>query len=85
MLRHVRPNILGSVIVVSIIVFNIFVVTEATFSYLGAGLPTSVVSWGGDINIDWTWLWSILPILYLYCQCTGSYGVRFHDYGLCFA
>ena len=27
-----------------------FIVAEATLSFLGIGLPTTVVSWGGDIS-----------------------------------
>ncbi|KLO25850.1 ABC transporter permease [Mycobacterium haemophilum] len=64
LLRHVLPNAMGPVIAVSTIAFGIFIVTEATLSYLGVGLPTSVVSWGGDINIDQTRLRSGSPILF---------------------
>ncbi|WP_205875221.1 ABC transporter permease [Mycobacterium camsae] len=51
LLRHVVPNAIGPVIAVSTIALGVFIVTEATLSYLGVGLPTSVVSWGGDINV----------------------------------
>src|ERR1700730_843749 len=50
--RHVVPNAIGPVIAVSTIALGLFIVTEATLSYLGVGLPPSVVSWGGDINVD---------------------------------
>ncbi|WP_082949717.1 ABC transporter permease [Mycobacterium sp. ACS4331] len=50
LVRHVVPNALGPVIAVATIAFGVFIVTEATLSYLGVGLPPSVVSWGGDIN-----------------------------------
>ena len=62
--RHVLPNALGPVIAVSTIALGLFIVTEATLSYLGVGLPTSVVSWGGDINTDQTRLRSGSPILF---------------------
>jgi oligopeptide transport system permease protein len=48
--RHVRPNALAPVIVVATISLGIYIVTEATLSFLGIGLPGEVVSWGGDIS-----------------------------------
>jgi len=48
--RHILPNAIAPVIVVATISLGIFIVLEATLSYLGIGLPSSTVSWGGDIN-----------------------------------
>ena len=62
--RHVLPNAVGPVIAVSTIAFGLFIVTEATLSYLGVGLPPSVVSWGGDINVDQIRLRAGSPILF---------------------
>ncbi len=64
LLRHALPNALGPVIAVATITLGIFIVTEATLSYLGVGLPTSVVSWGGDINLAQTRLRAGSPILF---------------------
>jgi len=64
LLRHVIPNALGPVIVVATISLGIFIVTEATLSYLGVGLPGSTVSWGGDINLAQARLRSGSPILF---------------------
>jgi oligopeptide transport system permease protein len=64
LVRHVIPNALGPVIVVATISLGIFIVTEATLSYLGVGLPSSTVSWGGDINLAQTRLRSGSPILF---------------------
>ena len=64
LLRHVLPNALGPVVAVATIALGLFIVTEATLSYLGVGLPTSVVSWGGDINTDQTRLRAGSPILF---------------------
>jgi oligopeptide transport system permease protein len=64
LLRHALPNALGPVIAVATIALGLFVVTEATMSYLGVGLPASVVSWGGDINLAQTRLRSGSPILF---------------------
>jgi oligopeptide transport system permease protein len=62
--RHVLPNAIGPVVAVSTIALGLFIVTEATLSYLGVGLPPSVVSWGGDINIDQIRLRAGSPILF---------------------
>lgn len=64
LVRHVIPNALGPVVVVATISLGIFIVTEATLSYLGVGLPSSAVSWGGDINLAQTRLRSGSPILF---------------------
>jgi oligopeptide transport system permease protein len=64
LVRHVLPNALGPVIAVSAIALGLFIVTEATLSYLGVGLPPSVVSWGGDINVDQIRLRAGSPILF---------------------
>lgn len=64
LLRHAVPNAVGPVIAMSTIALGAFIVTEATLSYLGVGLPTSVVSWGGDINLAQTRLRAGSPILF---------------------
>ena len=48
--RHILPNAIAPVIVVATISLGLFIVLEATLSYLGIGLPGSTVSWGSDIN-----------------------------------
>jgi oligopeptide transport system permease protein len=64
LIRHVVPNALGPVIAVAAISLGLFIVTEATLSYLGVGLPPSLVSWGGDINVAQTRLRAGSPILF---------------------
>jgi oligopeptide transport system permease protein len=64
LVRHVVPNAIGPVIAMSTIALGMFIVTEATLSYLGVGLPPSVVSWGGDINVDQIRLRAGSPILF---------------------
>ncbi|MEV6274431.1 ABC transporter permease [Nocardia sp. NPDC051832] len=49
LLRHVVPNAAGPLIVVTTIWLGVFIVTEATLSFLGVGLPRTIVSWGSDI------------------------------------
>ncbi|MDO5671694.1 MAG: ABC transporter permease [Actinomycetaceae bacterium] len=46
---HILPNAAAPVIVYATVALGTFIVAEATLSFLGIGLPPSVVSWGGDI------------------------------------
>jgi oligopeptide transport system permease protein len=48
--RHILPNAIAPVIVVATISLGLIIVTESVLSFLGIGLPSSTVSWGGDIN-----------------------------------
>lgn len=50
LVRHVLPNALAPIIVVATMSLGTFIVTEATLSFLGIGLPSTTVSWGGDIS-----------------------------------
>ena len=47
--RHIIPNSLAPIIVVGTTSLGSYIVLEATLSFLGIGLPTTTVSWGGDI------------------------------------
>ncbi|CAB0592413.1 ABC transporter permease [Corynebacterium diphtheriae] len=46
---HVLPNSAAPIIVYATVALGTFIVAEATLSFLGIGLPPSIVSWGGDI------------------------------------
>lgn len=48
--HHVLPNSLAPIIVVATISLGTYIVAEATLSFLGIGLPSSEISWGGDIS-----------------------------------
>jgi oligopeptide transport system permease protein len=50
LLRHIAPNALAPIIVVSTIALGSFISLEATLSYLGVGLKPPAVSWGIDIS-----------------------------------
>ena len=45
-LRHVLPNIFAPLLVLASFTFAVSVLTEAVLSFLGAGAPPSVPSWG---------------------------------------
>ncbi|MBY0441881.1 MAG: ABC transporter permease [Mycobacteriaceae bacterium] len=64
LMRHVLPNSIGPIIAIATIALGLFIVAEATLSYLGVGLPPTVVSWGGDISLGQTRLRSGSPILF---------------------
>lgn len=49
LVRHVVPNAIAPVIVTATVSLGLYIVAEATLSYLGLGLPSSEVSWGADI------------------------------------
>ena len=50
LLRHVMPNSIAPVIAVTTISLASAIVAEATLSFLGVGLPSSIMSWGNDIS-----------------------------------
>ncbi|MCS5719060.1 ABC transporter permease [Herbiconiux sp. CPCC 205763] len=50
LIRHVLPNSIAPVIVVSTISLGAAIVAEATLSFLGVGLPNTTMSWGNDIS-----------------------------------
>ena len=50
LLSHILPNASAPIIVYATVTLGTFIVTEATLSFLGIGLPPTVVSWGGDIS-----------------------------------
>ncbi|MGH4034650.1 ABC transporter permease [Actinomycetota bacterium Odt1-20B] len=48
--RHILPNAIAPVIVVATISLGTYIVAESTLSYLGLGLASGAISWGGDIS-----------------------------------
>lgn len=50
LVRHVLPNAIAPVIVVAALDLGVFIVLEATLSFLGVGMPTSIMSWGNDVS-----------------------------------
>ena len=62
MLKHVIPNILGPVIVQATFICADAMLVEAVLSFVGAGLPSSVPSWG-SIMSDARALWQVRPYM----------------------
>lgn len=48
--RHIMPNSMAPIIVTATVSLGVFIVVEATLSFLGIGLPPTIVSWGGAIS-----------------------------------
>ncbi|MGF1628374.1 MAG: ABC transporter permease [Kiloniellaceae bacterium] len=67
MLRHVLPNVMGPVLVIATINLAIAVITEATLSFLGVGVPLTspslgtLVRVGNDFLFSGEWWITIFP------------------------
>jgi peptide/nickel transport system permease protein len=58
MFRHVLPNVLSPVLVIATINLGLAIITEATLSFLGVGLPSTEPSLGTMIQIGNKFLFS---------------------------
>ena len=50
MVRHMLPNTFASLIVLSTITLGWAIIVEASLSFLGAGVPADIPSWGGMLS-----------------------------------
>lgn len=50
LMSHIIPNSMAPIIVYATVALGTFIVAEASLSFMGIGLPPSVVSWGNDIS-----------------------------------
>ena len=50
LMTHIIPNSMAPIIVYATVALGTFIVSEASLSFMGIGLPPSVVSWGADIS-----------------------------------
>lgn len=62
--RHVVPNAVAPVIVTAMVNLGMYIVLEATLSFLGVGLPESTISWGADISNAQTALYTRPELLF---------------------
>ena len=58
MLRHVLPNAMGPILVIATINLALAIITEATLSFLGLGLPSTQPSLGTLIQIGQKYLFA---------------------------
>ena len=48
---HILPNVFHNVVVLLTLQLGVAIITEATLSFLGAGVPVSVPAWGNMISL----------------------------------
>ena len=71
MVRHILPNVTGPVLVIATINLAIAIVTEATLSFLGVGMPPTqpslgtLIAIGNDFLYSGEWWIAIFPGLAL--------------------
>ncbi|HZS84244.1 MAG TPA: ABC transporter permease [Stellaceae bacterium] len=58
MLQHILPNVMGPVLVITTIYLALAIITEATLSFLGVGLPPTQPSLGTLIRVGNNYLFS---------------------------
>jgi peptide/nickel transport system permease protein len=52
MLRYVLPNIFAPMMVMATSTMGLAILLEASVSFLGVGMPTSIISWGGMLKTE---------------------------------
>lgn len=77
MFAHILPNVIGATLVLASINFATAIMTEATLSFLGVGLPPNSPSLGTMVAIGYDFLFSgewwlvVLPSLALVALCVS--------------
>lgn len=70
-IKHILPNVITSIIVISTIQVGSFILTEATLSFLGVGVPVTepslglLVKNGFDVLFSGLWWVCVFPGLYI--------------------
>ena len=86
-LRHILPNVLAPIIVVFSVTIGSIIISEASLSFLGFGLPVTVPSWGGLLSREgrrymqvapWLALWPGL-FLTVVVYCLNMFGDAVRD------
>lgn len=65
-MRHFLPNVLNTLVVLATLQMGQIIITEATLSFLGAGIPPPTPTWGGMVArgreyIETAWWLTVLP------------------------
>jgi len=67
MYRHVLPNVINSAIVIGTLMLGVVIITEASLSFLGLGVPPPQAAWGSMLSdgkqslMVGRWWLSVLP------------------------
>lgn len=78
MFRHILPNVLTPVIVIATIQVGNFILTEATLSFLGLGVPVTkpslglMLASGYQVLFSGLWWVSVFPGLTILCMVVGT-------------
>ena len=65
-MRHVLPNVAAPIIVIFSINIGAVIMTEASLSFLGFGLPLQIPSWGGMLSREGRQYMEMAPRLALW-------------------
>jgi len=65
-LVHLLPNVVNSIVVLATLQVGSVIITEASLSFLGAGIPAETPSWGNMLDqgrpfLDTSWWMSVFP------------------------
>ena len=66
LIRHVLPNIMAPIIIIFSINIGAVIISEASLSFLGFGLPIKVPSWGGMLSREGREFMEMAPRLALW-------------------
>lgn len=66
MLRHMLPNVVGPLVTILTLQVGAVILAESALSFLGLGVPPSVVTWGsmlsdGQLYLGTAWWLAVLP------------------------
>jgi peptide/nickel transport system permease protein len=67
MLRHILPNVIGPVLVIATVSLGLAIITEATLSFLGVGMPPTqpslgtLIRTGNDFLFSGEWWITVIP------------------------
>ena len=86
-MRHVLPNVMPVMIIIFSITVGGVIMSEASLSFLGFGLPIKIPSWGGLLSRDgreymeqvpWLALWPGLALT-ITIYCLNMFGDAMRD------
>ena len=82
MVRHVLPNVMGPVLVIATINLGLAIITEATLSFLGVGLPPTepslgtLIRLGNEVLFSGDWWITVFPGVTLVAAGAGGEPAR---------